>query len=304
VLAGGAAGALIFDAPRLVALGLGTAAGAGYSYGALFHPTSRAGLYNAGAQALACVHDKGAPALAAVSTIEAQRANADPVVDQCSDDFQGCQAAKTAYFQATAEAQAFYAADAGAAEPVRQATQNVILEVNKQAEADIPDIGRVFAAASGIANIAKGFAPPKTEQAEAAESLVLARPPGQVLATLQSSTAAINTALATARDKLNTLSTPCTVEVAAEPPLTIAEQDKALTLKAGEKKDVTVSGGTQPLTVKWNGTGPAPGVLDYTYVPPRTITLAAVKTEGGPYNLLISDSKTAVNVQITLAKAQ
>jgi hypothetical protein len=77
LLAGGAAGALIFDAPRLVALGFGAGAGALYSYGALFHPTSGAVLYNAGAQALACVYDKGAPALTVASTLRAQRAVAD-----------------------------------------------------------------------------------------------------------------------------------------------------------------------------------------------------------------------------------
>ena len=304
LLAGGAAGALIFDAPRLVALGLGAGAGAAYSYGALFHPSSGAALYNAGAQALACVYDKGAPALTAASTVLAQRTLADPALAACKDSHPDCPAAKSAYRTALGEAEALFADDATAAEAVRQATAKVIMEVNRQAEAAIPDIGQVFAAASGIANIAKGYLPlPAEKEVKATPSAVRTMPPGDALLTLNASTATINRAVSLAREKLNSLSTPCAVSVAAEAPLTIDEASTKITFTKPETREFSVSGGTQPLTVRWNGAAPAEDVLDFAYLPPRTIRLVAKKPQGGPYNLLISDRNSAVNVEITMSPA-
>jgi hypothetical protein len=308
LLAGGAAGALIFDAPRLVALGLGAGAGAVYSYGALFHPTSRAALYNAGAQALACVYDKGAPALTAASTVRAQEELAEPAVRMCQDQPGDCQIALQGYHTARGEARALFADDGAAAEAVRQATAKVIMEVNRQAEAAIPDIGQVFAAASGIANIAKGFLPPEVEDKAApsdAKGLTddRAMTRDEAIQTLNTSTAAINRAVSLARERLNSLSTPCAVSVAAEAPLTIDEASTKITFTKPETREFSVSGGTQPLTVRWNGAAPAEDVLDFAYLPPRTIRLVAKKPQGGPYNLLISDRNSAVNVEITMTPA-
>jgi hypothetical protein len=306
LLAGGAAGALIFDAPRLVALGLGVGAGAAYSYGALFHPTSGAALYNAGAQALACVYDKGAPALTVASTVEAQKELAAEAVRICQNPVNACQDALRAYDAARRDAQVLFADDATVAEAVRQATAKVIMEVNRQAEAAIPDIGQVFAAASGIANIAKGFMPPGVEDGAAPSVEEVLTDDGamtrdEAIETLNTSTAAINRAVSLARERLNSLSTPCAVSVAAEAPLTIDEASTKITFTKPETREFSVSGGTQPLTVRWNGAAPAEDVLDFAYLPPRTIRLVAKKPQGGPYNLLISDRNSAVNVEITMS---
>jgi hypothetical protein len=93
------------------------------------------------------------------------------------------------------------------------------------------------------------------------------------------------------------------VSVAAEAPLTIDEANKKITFTKAETREFSVIGGTQPLTVRWNGAAPDTDVLDFAYLPPRTIRLMAKKIADGPYNLLISDRNSAVNVEITLSAA-
>ena len=223
-------------------------------------------------------------------------------------------AAKSAYSSALGEAEAFLADDAAAGEAVREATTKVVIEVNRQAEAAVPDIGQVFAAASGIANIAKGFLPPPPAEEvketggekamrafEAGEERAARMSEAQALATLQSSTAAITRAVNLARDRLNTLATPCAVSTTAEAPLTIDAANSKITLKSDETREFSVSGGTQPLTVRWNGAVPPADVLDFVYLPPRTIRLMAKQVTEASYNLLISDRNSAVNVEITLS---
>jgi hypothetical protein len=216
-------------------------------------------------------------------------------------------AATSAYRSALGEAAAFLADDAAAAEAVRQASAKVIMEVNRQAEAAVPDIGQVFAAASGIASIAKGFLPPQTpEQAEAAAGPEAAKARAarmgheEALQTLITSTAAITRAVGLARDRLNSLATPCAVSTTAEAPLTIDAANSKITLQSNETREFSVTGGTQPLTVRWNGAVPPADVLDFAYLPPRTIRLMAKQATGGPYNLLVSDRNSAVNVEIAL----
>jgi hypothetical protein len=299
-LAGGAAAALIFDAPRLVALGLGTGAGAMYSYGALFYPATRPALYNAGVQALSCVYDKGAPTLKAFSTFKAQEQRGIDARSICGSS-DACITSGSDFDAAVARANALFKADGAASGAVRQATQNVILEVNRQAEASVPDIGRVFQAATGISNISQAFVPPEKEKKEKAAALALEENP-QALATLRSSTDEINSAVTLAMNKLDSLSTPCAIDVAANAPLTIDANNQKITFTAPGTQEFSVTGGTQPLTVGWNGSQPDKDVIDFTYLPPRTIRLVAKKIVGGPYNLLISDSKAAVNVEITMSK--
>ena len=300
-LAGGAAAALIFDAPRLVALGLGAGAGVTYSYGALFYPATRPALYNAGVQALSCVYDKGAPTLQAFSTFEAERARGNQAKATCGTS-NACITSGNEFEAAVSRAEALFDADGAAAGAVRQATWNVILEVNRQAEASVPDIGRVFQVAAGIGNIPQAFVPPEKKEVPEGGLETAPREDPQALATLRSSTQAIDAAVTFARNKLDSLSTPCTVEVAADAPLTIDASNQKITFTAPGTKEFSVSGGTQPLTVNWNGGQPDKEVVDFTYLPPRTIRLVAKKIEGGPYNLLISDSKAAVNVEVNMSK--
>ena len=88
----------------------------------------------------------------------------------------------------------------------------------------------------------------------------------------------------------------------AEAPLTIDAANSKITLKGKETREFSVSGGTQPLTVRWNGAVPPANVLDFVYLPPRTIRLMAKQVTEGSYNLLISDRNSAVNVEITLSR--
>src|SRR5205085_1275462 len=117
-------------------------AGAVYTYGSLYDPPSRAAIYDAGAEALTCVHAKGMIAADAIGPIEARRDSAKPdeetvarwVDGNPSSAGTGPAAALAAYRDATRAATLLYADDPQAAELVRTGATEVVAAVNRQAQ--------------------------------------------------------------------------------------------------------------------------------------------------------------------------
>ncbi len=128
---------------------------------------------------------------------------------------------------------------------------------------------------------------------------------------LDAATADISAVAGRARTGLESLETPCAVEVAAGTPLSIAEADKSIELTAGQSRTVNVSGGTLPLAFSWQGTVPEqPKVLSLSQgARSAMITAGEVKGDAGPFTLRISAMSAAqkpvdVTVKVKAKKAR
>jgi hypothetical protein len=112
-----------------------------------------------------------------------------------------------------------------------------------------------------------------------------------------------------ARAGLESLATPCAVDIAAGAPLSVAEGDKSVELTAGQSRTINVSGGTLPITFAWQGTVPDAKVLILSQGA-RSATLTSPDpkaADAGPFTLRISDvsaEQKPVDVTVKVKKAK
>lgn len=304
---GFAAGASsIYGAHRDTVTGLGLAAGASYTGGALFVPADQTMLYSTAIRALVCIRTKATSLLATVESTERRRTNdlrGDYIREQLKPS--GCtpqnrlkavvENAERAHTKAIAALDGARMADHSAANLAESAALNVVTALNDElgkrtasAEAVLAAAKSAVGMAAAIGGLPAPSALPETKALLPERVEACTASSAEEIQAIEARYQAIEAMVNSALNALATLDTACVFNAPAVPAFSVSQEQ--ITLATDASYIVTVSGGRPPYSAQWVNAGPT-GV-SFQLVGPGSIILSAGASavSGGEYTLDVADS--------------
>lgn len=302
---------------------LAMAAGATYIGSSLFAPLAQTEIYQAGIEALSCINGKARRTRNQVNEITQDLTDAPPLTSQdfpkCVPDQTKLNRQKVAYEKAQLLAKTAAAKDRSLAGVARNASNNVLQELDKQLIGLTPSPDAILNAAKtlipagGISVSGESTSSTGTTNANPLTGITLMRqkiagildipeiPPcddqeNSRLVDHETNYQAIAKSLTEAMNYMDDLSSACTLSAKTTAALSLSQEEITLT-KDTKFINVVINGGREPYLL--SQPQDIPGIYA-NLIQPRTINIVpdAAKIKAGEYKIEIRDSSTATITKI------
>lgn len=305
----GAGAASIYDAHRDAVIGLGLAASASYTGGALFAPADQATLYNAAIKSLVCIRIK-ADTLRATVVSGDDRRKSDLAAGYVASQLQPprCQpqgalksaadAAEQARVRAVNMLDSARTTDPSAANLATTAGLNVVTALNDELSKRAASAEAVLAAAKSAVGMAVSLAgtPAGAEGTGASKAKPAAKPAPVTQCTgpaidnitkLETGYKALEGSITSALNALASLETACIFNAPAVAAMTLSQDN--INLAKDSSYVITIAGGRPVYRADWTGT--VPTTVTYQLTGASLVIIASANAIAGEeYELHVSDS--------------